>query len=68
VPVNRGNIEFHRIPPEGDTGKVRCEVCGHTWVTTPDQDALLVEVLTHEHDRPAQGTAPSSIDPPISTR
>jgi hypothetical protein len=63
-----GAFELHRIPPEGDTGKIRCEVCGHTWPTSPDTDALLAQIVTHKHDRPAQGTAPSSADPPISTR
>jgi hypothetical protein len=61
---------FHRLPPGTDTGEVTCAECGHTWVTTPDQDRLLAEIFEHQatHVRPPTGAAPSSTDPAISTR
>jgi hypothetical protein len=62
-------IEIRRVPPGADTGAVVCRICGHTWRTTPDQDALLAEIFAHEQThRPGVGTSPSSVDPPISTR
>lgn len=38
-----------------DCGLVRCRVCGCTWVTTPEQDALLADLFDHDATHPEPG-------------
>jgi hypothetical protein len=67
-----GEIAIRHVPPRAgaEVGSVVCQVCGLVWTTTPQEDALLGEIFAHwaTHVRPAKGAAPSSAEPPISTR
>jgi hypothetical protein len=51
----------------GEDGALVCRVCGRTWTTSPETDAILAEVFAH-HDDHLTGSAPSSATPDISTR
>ena len=42
-------------PPSTDYGRVRCRVCGLTWTTTPEQDALLADLADHDATHPEPG-------------
>jgi hypothetical protein len=63
-------IEVHRVPPGDDgVGAMICTTCGHRWPTTPEEDRLLAAIFEHQAThRARRGAAPSSVDPPISTR
>ena len=41
-------VVLERTPPgPDDVGTLRCQVCGDTWPTTPEQDAILDVILNH---------------------
>jgi hypothetical protein len=62
-------IGIRRVPADaaGENGALVCRICGRTWSTTPETDAVLAEVFAH-HDDHLTGAAPSSVTPDISTR